>query len=74
MKKLKNFHINSEKLMKNEELLTLRGGYGTCYGCYNYNGILLGAIYGAGLTMDEALMGCRLYYPTTEYVMQGSCS
>jgi hypothetical protein len=28
MKKLNKLQINSEKLMKNEELLTLRGGYG----------------------------------------------
>jgi hypothetical protein len=27
MKKLNKLQINSEKLMKNEELLTLRGGY-----------------------------------------------
>jgi hypothetical protein len=33
MKKLNKLQINSEKLMKNEELMTLRGGYGsvTCY-------------------------------------------
>lgn len=28
MKKLNKLQINSEKLMKNEELVTLRGGYG----------------------------------------------
>ena len=33
MKKLNKLEINSEKLMKNEELMTLRGGYGT-YSCY----------------------------------------
>lgn len=32
MKKLNKLQINSEKIMKNEELLSLRGGYdaGTC--------------------------------------------
>jgi hypothetical protein len=31
MKKLNKLHINTEKLMKNDELLTLRGGYdGPC--------------------------------------------
>ena len=30
MKKLKKLQINHEKLMKNEELLILRGGYGGC--------------------------------------------
>ena len=29
MKKLNKLQINSEKIMKNEELLTLRGGYVT---------------------------------------------
>ena len=28
MKKLNKLQINSEKLMKNDELVTLRGGYG----------------------------------------------
>jgi len=28
MKKLSKLQINSEKLMKNKELMTLRGGYG----------------------------------------------
>ncbi|MCE5345658.1 MAG: hypothetical protein LLG13_05110 [Bacteroidales bacterium] len=29
MKKLNKLQINSGKIMKNEELITLRGGYGT---------------------------------------------
>ena len=33
MKKLSKLQINSERLMKNEELMTLRGGYGS-YACY----------------------------------------
>ena len=33
MKKLGKLDINQEKLMKNEELLTLKGGYGVCH-CY----------------------------------------
>jgi hypothetical protein len=32
MKKLNKLQINSEKLMKSEELITLRGGYGSCGG------------------------------------------
>jgi len=28
MKKINKLQINAEKLMKNEELVTLRGGYG----------------------------------------------
>ncbi len=36
MKKLKKLQINHEKLMKNEELVTLRGGYDyNCCICYD---------------------------------------
>jgi hypothetical protein len=35
MKKLSKLQINSDRLMKNEELMTLRGGYGS-YSCYRY--------------------------------------
>ena len=37
MKKLNKLQINSEKLMKNEDLLILRGGYGS-YLCYRLGG------------------------------------
>ncbi len=37
MKKLNKLQINSERLMKNEELVTLRGGYGYAV-CRNSNG------------------------------------
>lgn len=37
MKKLSKLNINSEKLMKNEELVTLRGGYGD-YCCFCWIG------------------------------------
>jgi len=34
MKKLKKLQINPEKLMKNEDLMTLKGGqYGECHTC-----------------------------------------
>lgn len=35
MKKLNKLSINTEKLMKNEELKTLRGGYGVTIKCYS---------------------------------------
>jgi hypothetical protein len=43
MKKLSKLQINPEKLMKNEELMTLRGGY-SCW-CWNCDtpGWMLGA-------------------------------
>lgn len=34
MKKLEKLQINSEKLIKDEELITLRGGYGDCWWCW----------------------------------------
>jgi len=34
MKKLNKLCINSEKLMKNEELVIIRGGYVNCCQCY----------------------------------------
>jgi natural product precursor len=47
MKKLNKLQINPEKIMKNEELVTLRGGYGNgpctclCYNIYQTFGYLL---------------------------------
>jgi natural product precursor len=38
MKKLNKLQINSEKLMNNEELITLRGGYGNCSCACTLNG------------------------------------
>jgi len=48
MKKLNKLQINAEKLMKNEDLITLRGGYGLngyccyCMGC-DTPGVMTGA-------------------------------
>ena len=46
MKKLGKLQINPEKLMKNEELVTLRGGYGdNCCKCYvgvTFLGVMVG--------------------------------
>ena len=45
MKKLNKLQINSEKLMKNEELLTLRGGYGdNCCTCKEWDGTVINYI------------------------------
>ncbi len=33
MKKLSKLQIMPERLIKDEELTTLKGGYGTCYYC-----------------------------------------
>lgn len=74
MKKLNKLQINSEKLMKDEELITLKGGYGTCYGCYGGTGTLLGSFYGCGFTGDEALYICRTMWANTEYALEGVCN
>ncbi|HOD62446.1 MAG TPA: hypothetical protein PKG96_10155 [Bacilli bacterium] len=36
MKKLSKLQINPEKLMKNDELLIIRGGYGDGYCCLHH--------------------------------------
>ena len=38
MKKLGKLQINPEKVMKNEKLIALRGGYGECWYCYIFDG------------------------------------
>lgn len=47
MKKLSKLGINSERIMKNEELVTLRGGYNGCScECYNWDFEYVGGIGG----------------------------
>jgi hypothetical protein len=53
MKKLSKLQINSGKLMKNEELITLRGGYGGCCVC------ALNGIHMAATTHDECDLFCK---------------
>ena len=71
MKKLNKLQINSEKLMKNDELITLRGGYDDSgyrgYCCYDSNGNHTGDDAGSGLTIKEAILGCNVYYPGSDY-------
>jgi len=50
MKKLRKLSINSEKLIKNEELVNLRGGYGESINmcCWDsYPNICSGCVVGA---------------------------
>lgn len=66
MKKLNKLEINSEKVIKNEELITLRGGYGgTWYGdCVVYvpglGNVASGP--GAGSSLHDAEQVCNNYY------------
>jgi|WetSurMetagenome_2_1015567.scaffolds.fasta_scaffold01998_8 hypothetical protein len=56
MKNLKKMHVNSEMLLNNEELVTLRGGYGDCGCiCFNWDHQLLGAIGG-----DVSALTCNV--------------
>ncbi|MCX6262799.1 MAG: hypothetical protein NTY95_18510 [Bacteroidia bacterium] len=72
MKTLGKLNINSEKIMKKEELQTLRGGYGSScdYLCYVYvsGTVTIGVGCGTGvLTVQE---DCNNYYSS----VGGHCS
>lgn len=60
MKKLNKLQINNEKIIKDDELLNLRGGNGMCpdgsFECY-CNGVL----YGCNIQVDRCLYACGVY-------------
>ncbi len=64
MKKLKKLLINPEKVIKNEELVNLRGGSyeGPCCMCKDGNGAIG---YVVGTTMEECGADCKVAYPAT---------
>ena len=67
MKKLNKLGINSKSLMKNEELMTLRGGYdegGNCdYWCCIYeNNELLWCDVACDLSAFGAMANCNFIY------------
>lgn len=75
MKKLTKFQINPEKLMKNSELLTLRGGYGgtetaVCKKFYYDSIIVLGSVCVANCNSNTAYTACHAVYPDTSF---GQC-
>lgn len=74
MKKLGKLNINSEKLMKNEELLKLRGGYD--YYCYlNLDGfriVPLGPI--SGSDCDTVVAQLNAYWGGGVSCTGGDCS
>jgi hypothetical protein len=75
MKKLGKLLINPEKLIKGEELMTLKGGYGTCYYCEDCDHESLGTIYGCGLSAYEAVFACQASgYTMTCYAQEGQCN
>jgi len=64
MKKLKKLQINSKKLMKNEDLITLKGGGGeggyggVCCWCFDQNMDPITAM--ASLNADDCMDSCYL--------------
>lgn len=58
MKKLKKLEINSEKLMKNEELLILRGGYSCEFYCWVH--LNDGTPAFEGVCCGESGLGCEI--------------
>jgi hypothetical protein len=58
MKKLGKLQINPEKLLKNKELVTLRGGYGLI--CYGGGGPACGAII---TEIGDPYLLCSIYCP-----------
>jgi len=80
MKKLTKLNINPEKVMKNEELVALRGGYGgggSSWYCKYHAGetvIILGCVTSDhDCNSDHAWDSCKLNYPTFNE-MAGGCS
>jgi len=78
MKKLGKLNINPEKVMKNEELETLKGGSGTgsMWYCKHHEGIvvrILGCITSTGCDANLAWNACISNYPETNE-MAGGCS
>jgi hypothetical protein len=75
MKKLGKLLIKPERLIKDEELMTLKGGYGTCYYCEDCEHDSLGTIYGCGLSPYEAVFACQASgYTMTCYAQEGQCN
>lgn len=60
MKKLGNLSINNEKVIKNEELISLKGGYTGC--CFCHNCPSGGTYLMAGSTPTECGLDCRNAY------------
>ena len=64
MKTLNKLNINPEKLMKNEELIILRGGYGLI--CYGGSGPLCGQVI--EIIADQNYL-CDYYCPGWIYYL-----
>jgi len=71
MKKLGKLQINPEKLMKNEELLTLRGGYGDVACACKKDGITLCSemVENCGTEYGSCKQWCNYYCPGYVYAI-----
>ncbi|MCC7575981.1 MAG: hypothetical protein KK926_03980 [Methanomethylovorans sp.] len=74
MKNLKKLNINPERLMKNEELKSIRGGEGSsewalCKAYYYDSIVTLGSVCVSNCTPQEAMEACIGLYPGT-YIAQ----
>ncbi len=58
MKKLKKLSINPEKLMKNDELINLRGGYGGTNACGGDGMYCYGPSWDTGTETGGYVCGC----------------
>lgn len=69
MKILKTLHFNPENLLKNEELLTLKGGYGSAYcACKKGSEILcFQVVENCGENYGSCIQWCNYYCPDFEY-------
>jgi hypothetical protein len=66
MKKIGKLTINAEKVIKNEELVNLRGGYDTigCCVCKDSSGNNIGTI--AGTTCNYCFQDCQAVYGASQ--------
>jgi hypothetical protein len=73
MKRLIKLQINSERLMKNEELMTLRGGYGqVACGCKKDGTTLCTAdatVDNCDVGYGSCIQWCNYYCPDYEYAI-----
>ncbi len=70
MKKLNKIQINSEKILKDEELLSLRGGT-MCVNCLDNNMNIIGGYYTTAYNMsyEDYMFGCNYYYSGTHIAL-----
>ena len=80
MKKLGKLSINPEKVMKNEELVNLKGGYwgyggvGDCCHCWTTNGSIVGIIIlPSSCSYSGCTTECKTVYGSDHFGVCASC-